>query len=99
MKIHRLALLGALCAVAPVAFAAPKAKTAVKAKTTTLNYCPISGGKLGHMGKPVGATTYKNYKISFCCAGCPEAFAKMSAKEKDAKIAEIVKKQAAEKKA
>jgi hypothetical protein len=97
MKFHSLALLGALCAVSSLAVAAPK--TATKAKLTTLNYCPISGGKLGHMGKPVGATTYKNYKISFCCAGCPEAFAKMSTKEKDAKIAEIAKKQAAEKKA
>ncbi|RYZ90485.1 MAG: hypothetical protein EOP06_07880 [Proteobacteria bacterium] len=102
MKFHRLALIGALCAVTPLAFAAPKTagkpKTAAKPKLVTLHYCPTSGEKLGSMGESVGGTTYKNYKISFCCGGCPEAFAKLSPKEKDAKIAEIVKKQNAEKK-
>ena len=102
MKIQRLTLVAAaLCALAPASFAAPKAsKTPAKAvKVTTLHYCAMTGEKLGSMGKPVGATTYKNYKISFCCAGCPDEFKKLTAKEKDAKIAGIVKKQAAEKKA
>jgi len=44
--------------------------------------------------KHIGAMTYKNYSIAFCCPGCPEEFKGLSAKEKDAKIAEIVAKQA-----
>jgi hypothetical protein len=96
---HRLVLLGALCAIAPAALAAPKApNAAAKPKMITLHYCPTSGEKLGEMGKPVGATTYKNYNISFCCGGCPESFKALSPKEKDAKIAAIVKLQKAEKK-
>ena len=59
----------------------------------------MTGEKLGSMGKTVGATTYKNYKISFCCGGCPSQFKALSPKEKDAKIAAIVKKQMATKKA
>ena len=92
--------LFALCAViASATVAAPKtpaktapAKTAEKPAPKTLNYCPISGEKLP--SKTVGATTYKGYKIAFCCPGCPEEFAEMSAKEKDVKIARIVAKQA-----
>jgi hypothetical protein len=103
---HRLALIVALCAVTPcavtpAAFAAPKAtapKAAAKPKMTTLHYCPTSGEKLGEMGKSVGATTYKNYNISFCCGGCPEAFKALSPKEKDARITAIVKLQKADKK-
>lgn len=92
--------LPVLCAViASASIAAPKtpAKTTPtvttgKAALKTLNYCPISGEKLPT--KSIGATTYKGYKIAFCCPGCPEEFAQMSAKEKDAKIAKIVAKQA-----
>lgn len=74
--------------------ATPKAKGAAPAKTAlkTLNYCPIAGEKLH--SRTVGPTTYKNYKIAFCCPGCPEAFAALSPKEKDVKIARIVAKQA-----
>ncbi len=86
----------ALCAViASAAIAAPAthAKAAPTKKTTlkTLNYCPISGEKLP--AKTLGATTYKGYKIAFCCPGCPEEFAALSPKEKDAKIAKILAKQ------
>lgn len=88
-------LLAVCASVALGASAAPKpAAPAKKVKTTlkTLNYCPISGEKLP--SKTVGATTYKGNKIAFCCPGCPEAFAAMSAKDKDAKIARIAAKQA-----
>ena len=85
--------------MASAAVAAPKtpakpapAKTGQKAALKTLNYCPIAGEKLH--SRTVGPTTYKNYKIAFCCPGCPEEFASLSAKEKDAKIARIVAKQA-----
>lgn len=78
------------------AVAAPKeakpAAPAQKANLKVLNYCPIAGEKLHN--RKVGATTYKNYSIAFCCPGCPEEFASLSAKDKDAKIARIVAKQA-----
>ncbi len=91
--------LAALCAVmASAAVAVPKAshtnKPAKAAHATalkTLNYCPIAGEKLH--SRDVGPTTYKGYKIAFCCAGCPEEFARLSEKEKDAKIAKILAKQ------
>ena len=35
------------------------------------------------------------YNVHFCCAGCPEEFAKLSAKDKEAKIAAALKKDAA----
>lgn len=90
----------ALCGViASACFAAPKtpskttpAKTAGKPAMKVLHYCPTSGEELP--AKTVGATTYKGYKIAFCCPGCPEEFAELSVKEKDAKIAKIVAKQA-----
>ncbi|BCM89643.1 hypothetical protein IAD21_01490 [Abditibacteriota bacterium] len=96
--------LSALCAVAiSTAVAAPKtpakpvpAKTAKKAALKVLHYCPTSGEKLP--SKAIGTTTYKGYKIAFCCPGCPEEFASLSPKEKDAKIAKIVAKQAKEEK-
>ena len=80
------AALGA--GAAPRTSAAKSAKPALK----TLNYCPISGERLP--AKRIGATTYKGNKIGFCCPGCPEEFAALSAKEKDAKIARVVAKQA-----
>ena len=84
----------AVCAGAALgANAAPKtpAKSA-KPALKMLNFCPIAGEKLH--SRTVGPTTYKNYKIAFCCPGCPEAFAALSPKEKDVKIARIVAKQA-----
>jgi hypothetical protein len=88
--IAGLALLST-CALAVPKAAAPAKKAPAKTALKTLNYCPTSGEKLG--AKTVGATTYKNYKIAFCCAGCPQEFASLSEKDKDAKIAEIVAKQ------
>ncbi len=95
--MKHFATLAGLALFSTCALAAPKtappAKTApAKTALKTLNYCPISGEKLH--AKTVGGTTYKNFKIAFCCPGCPEEFARLSAKEKDAKIATIVAKQA-----
>ncbi len=93
--IAGLALFSTMALAAPkTAAPAKKSPTQSPAKTAlqTLNYCPVSGEELGT--KPIGATTYKNYKIAFCCPGCPQAFAALSAKDKDAKIAKIVAKQA-----
>lgn len=93
--MKHLATIAAFAVFSTCAFAAPKvaapAKTPAKIALKTLNYCPISGEKLP--AKTLGATTYKGYNIAFCCPGCPEAFAGLSEKDKDAKIAKIVAKQ------
>jgi len=95
--MKHLFLLGALAVTTLSAVAAPKTgapapKAPAKVALKTLNYCPISGEKVP--AKRLGATTYKGYKIAFCCPGCPDEFAALSEKEKDAKIAKIVAKQA-----
>lgn len=94
-RMKHLATVAGLALLSTCAFAVPKvaapAKAPAKTALKTLNYCPVTGEELG--AKTMGATTYKNYKIAFCCAGCPEAFAHLSAKDKDAKIAAIVAKQ------
>ena len=84
--------LASTCALAAPKVAVPAKKAPAKTALKTLGYCPISGEKLPK--KTIGATTYKNYNIAFCCPGCPEEFAGLSAKDKDAKIAKIVAKQA-----
>ena len=40
-----------------------------------LETCPVSGEKLGGMGKPVDRI-YKNRLVRFCCSGCVESFEK-----------------------
>lgn len=98
--MKHLATIAAFAAFSTCVLAAPKVaapakkaplKTPAKTALKTLNYCPISGEKLP--AKTIGATTYKGYNIAFCCPGCPEEFAGLSAKDKDAKIAKIVAKQ------
>ncbi|HLJ54104.1 MAG TPA: hypothetical protein VKT77_03640 [Chthonomonadaceae bacterium] len=87
------ALFSAIALVASVsAFAGPEKKPKVVEVWT----CPIQQEAVkDHKAKGV---TYKNktgtYDVHFCCGGCPEAFAKLSPKEKDAKIAEALKKDA-----
>jgi YHS domain-containing protein len=51
-----------------------------KVKPYTLDYCIVSGEKLGgSMGKPY-TITYKGREIKFCCAGCEGVFKKDPAK-------------------
>lgn len=76
------------------AFAGPPAK----AKTTDVWTCPMTGEKIANH-KGVGApVVVGKYTAHFCCGGCPESFAKLSAKEKAAKVAAAVKKDAPAKK-
>ena len=73
------------------AFAGPPAKA--KAKTTDLWTCPITNEKIADhkgAGKP---EVVGNYTVHFCCGGCDTTFAKLSAKEKAAKVAAIAKKE------
>jgi len=93
--------MSAVALVASVAaIAGPGKDKKPAAKTVDVWTCPIQGAAVkDHSAKGVA---YKNktgtYNVHFCCGGCPEAFAKLSAKEKDAKIADALKKDAAGKK-
>jgi len=92
------AVFSAIALVASVAAIAGPGKK--PAKVTEVWTCPIQGAPVSdHKAKGV---TYTNktgtYDVHFCCACCPEEFAKLSAKDKDAKIAAALKKDAASKK-
>ncbi len=89
------ALFSAVALVASVAAIAAPTK-----KATDVWTCPIQMASVkDHSSKGV---SYKNakgtYNVHFCCGGCPEEFAKLSAKDKDAKVAAALKKDAASKK-
>ena len=44
-----------------------------------LTTCPVSGEKLGEMGKPY-AFTYQDQEVKLCCKGCKKDFDKDPAK-------------------
>ena len=46
-----------------------------KAKPDLLTTCPVSGEKLGEMGKPL-TFTYKDQEVKLCCKGCKKDFDK-----------------------
>src|SRR5437867_2325931 len=88
------ALFSAIALVASVSAFAGADKDKKPAKAIDVWTCPIQGAAVkDHTAKGV---VYKNkkatYNVHFCCGGCPEEFAKLSAKEKDAKVAEALKK-------
>jgi len=91
------ALFSAIALVASVAAIAGPGKEKKPIEVWT---CPIAGQAVtDHKAKGV---TFKGktatYDVHFCCGGCPEEFAKLSPKEKEAKIAAALKKEAAVKK-
>ena len=45
------------------------------AKPDLLATCPVSGEKLGEMGKPL-VFTYKDQEVKLCCKGCKKDFDK-----------------------
>ncbi len=45
------------------------------AKPDLLTTCPVSGEKLGEMGKPF-TFTYKDQEVKLCCKGCKKDFDK-----------------------
>jgi YHS domain-containing protein len=57
----------------------PGSSTNAVVKPYPLDYCLVSGDKLGGMGKPI-VTVYKGQEIKFCCASCPADFNKDPAK-------------------
>jgi YHS domain-containing protein len=44
-------------------------------KPYPLNYCLVSGDKIGEMGEPA-MTNYMGQEIKFCCADCVKDFNK-----------------------
>lgn len=63
-------------------------------KPYPLNYCIVSGDKIGgDMGKPI-TTNYLGQQIIFCCSDCPADFSKNPQKYMK-KLAAAEKKQAA----
>ncbi len=57
----------------------PAEKPAKPVKLYTLDYCVISGDKLGEMGKPY-VFTNDDRQIKLCCSGCLKDFKKDPAK-------------------
>lgn len=64
----------------------PAGKAATKtAKIVDVWTCPIEGGPVKDK-KDKGVLVANKYRAHFCCAGCPEKFAKLSDKEKLAAV-------------
>jgi hypothetical protein len=81
MKMTKILTASALTAAflsSPLLFAAD-AKTDTKAKPYTLTTCPVSGEKLGEMGKPY-VFTHEGREIKLCCKDCLKDFKKDPAK-------------------
>jgi len=106
MKVRVLTLL-AISTLAPLCLARADSSTnpvPVQAKPSTakpvklidLKYCPMTLESVE--GGPKDTAIVDNYRVHFCCDGCPSAFAKLSLAEKREKVAEILKKEAADKK-
>ena len=64
---------------APFASLAADAKTEAKPKPDHLTTCPVSGDKLGEMGKPF-VFEYKGQEVKLCCKDCKAKFDKEPAK-------------------
>ncbi|HVU09130.1 MAG TPA: hypothetical protein VHG89_11370 [Verrucomicrobiae bacterium] len=71
---------------------APGGSTNATVKPYPLDYCLVSGDKIGgDMGKPI-VTVYHGQEIKFCCSDCPADFKKNPEKYMK-KLAEAEKKQ------
>jgi YHS domain-containing protein len=55
--------------------AAMAAQAVKEAQAYPLDYCLVTGEKLGGMGDPV-VKTYNGREVRFCCSGCVKAFEK-----------------------
>jgi len=64
---------GALAALADDSKGDAKPKT--KLKPYILKTCPVSGDKLGEMGKPY-TFVYEGQEVKLCCSGCKKDFDK-----------------------
>ena len=77
-RFHKMILTGtALLALAVVTATAEDKKPALKPDKLTT--CPVSGEKLGEMGKPY-IFEYKGREVKLCCPDCKKDFEKDPAK-------------------
>lgn len=76
-------MLATVFAVVPLASRADDAGSSpsadTKAKPDKLTTCPVSGDKLGEMGKPY-VFVYKGQEVKLCCPNCKKDFDKDPAK-------------------
>jgi YHS domain-containing protein len=63
----------------PPAVLAGDTNSAAAAKPDKLTTCPVSGEKLGEMGKPY-SFVYEGLEVKLCCSGCKKDFDKDPAK-------------------
>lgn len=75
-RIHKFLLTGAALLALAAVTATAEDKTPVPDKLTT---CPVSGDKLGEMGKPY-VFEYKGREVKLCCPDCKKDFEKDPAK-------------------
>jgi YHS domain-containing protein len=68
-----------LAATALASTARADTSTNAPAKPDQLTTCPVSGEKLGEMGKPY-VFTYQGQEVKLCCSGCKKDFDKDPAK-------------------
>ncbi len=77
-------------------FAAPPKKTA---KAVDVWTCPMTGEAIkDHATAAKKTVVVAGKTVHFCCAGCPEKFSALSAKEQKAKVIAAAKKEAPAKK-
>jgi hypothetical protein len=98
-----VALFSAIALVSSLgALADGSKKPAKPAKPTTkivdVWHCPIQGAEVKDHSKADKGTVVGNYRVHFCCAGCPEEFAKLPKAQQLAKAKEAAAKDAPAKK-
>lgn len=95
-----VSILGGTAALAapPSKDKKPAKPTKKVAKVTDLWTCPITGETIKDHKGTGAPVVVGNYRVNFCCGGCPEQFNKLSAKDKQAKVNEIAKKELGNKK-
>ena len=76
LTITSLALLACTLALVQAGCAnSPGRSTQTAAKPYPLDYCLVSGDKIGAMGRPI-VIVYHGQEIKFCCSDCPAQFNK-----------------------
>jgi hypothetical protein len=87
-----LSALAIVAVLGSAAVAGPQKNDKKATKVVDLWVCPMTGEAVtkGHeAGKPV---VVAGKRVHFCCAGCPDAFAKLSPADQKTKVAEAAKK-------
>jgi len=78
-RISALAVVFILAASLPLLAEETAESSATSASAYPLDYCIVSGEKLGMMGNPV-VKTYDGREVKFCCNDCIKTFEKDQAK-------------------